>query len=264
MSLSPTNLKTILLAGGLGTRLAEETAVVPKPMIEIGGRPMLWHIMSLYAAQGFSEFLVALGHKGQVIKDYFLNFRAQNADVTVKLGTGEAKIHDAVHPDWTVHLVDTGAATQTGGRIRRLERWLGPDETFMLTYGDGLADVDLRALFSFHRSHGKLATVTAVRPPGRFGSLSIDGDRVAAFAEKPQAGEGWINGGFFVLERKVLDLIAGDDTLFELEPLETLAARGELMAFRHEGFWQPMDTLRDKRYLEEQWGSGRAPWKLWK
>ena len=260
---SATKLKTILLAGGLGTRLAEETAVIPKPMVEIGGHPMLWHIMNVYAAQGFSEFLVALGHKGQVIKDYFLNFRTQNADLTVKLATGEAMIHEATHPDWTVHLVDTGASTQTGGRVRRLARWVAADETFMLTYGDGLANVDLQALLAFHRAHGKLATVTAVRPPGRFGSLAIDGDRVSTFAEKPQAGEGWINGGFFVLERAVLDLIAGDDTLFELEPLETLAARGQLMAFRHEGFWQPMDTLRDKRYLEEQWSSGRAPWKVW-
>jgi glucose-1-phosphate cytidylyltransferase len=254
-------MKTILLAGGLGTRLAEETATVPKPMVEIGGRPILWHIMSLYARQGFREFLVALGYKGEVVKDYFLNFYARNADVTVKLAKGETTVHDASHPDWTVHLVDTGAETQTGGRIKRMARWLAKDETFMLTYGDGVADIDLNALLEFHRSHGKLATVTAVRPPGRFGSLHVEDGRVVAYAEKPQSGEGWINGGFFVLERAVLETIAGDGTLWELEPLETLAARGELMAYRHGGFWQPMDTLRDKRYLEELWHTGRAPWK---
>jgi len=256
-------MRTVILAGGLGTRLAEETTVIPKPMVEIGGRPILWHIMQLFAVQGHSEFLVTLGYKGEVVKDYFLSFRARNADVSLKLATGEVNVHDAAYPSWTVHLVDTGGATQTGGRIKRLAPWLDPDETFMLTYGDGVADVDLKALLAFHHAHGKLATVTAVRPPGRFGSLALSGDRVSAFAEKPQTGEGWINGGFFVLERAVLDLIAGDDTLWELEPLETLAARGELMAFRHEGFWQPMDTLRDKRYLEELWASGKAPWKIW-
>ena len=256
-------MRTILLAGGLGTRLAEETSVIPKPMVEIGGRPILWHIMQLYGFHGFSEFIVTLGYKGEVVKDYFLNFRARNADVSVKLATGEVKVHDATHPDWTVHLIDTGASTQTGGRMKRVSGLLVPDQTFMLTYGDGLADVDLNALLAFHRAHGKLATVTAVRPPGRFGSISLAGDRVSSFAEKPQVGEGWINGGFFVLEPPVLDLIAGDETLWELEPLETLAGRGELMAFRHEGFWQPMDTLRDKRYLEKLWESGHAPWKLW-
>ena len=256
-------MRTVILAGGLGTRLAEETTIIPKPMVEIGGRPILWHIMQLFASQGHAEFLVALGYKGEVVKDYFLSFRARNSDVSMKLATGEISVHDAAHPDWTVHLVDTGAATQTGGRIKRLAGWLEPEETFMLTYGDGVADIDLETLLAFHRAHGKLATVTAVRPPGRFGSLSLAGDRVMAFAEKPQTGEGWINGGFFVLERAVLDLIAGDVTLWELEPLETLAANGELMAFRHEGFWQPMDTLRDKRYLEEMWQSGRAPWKVW-
>lgn len=256
-------MKTVLLAGGLGTRIAEETATIPKPMVEIGGRPILWHLMQLYGAQGFAEFIVALGYKGEVVKDYFLNFRARSADVTVRLASGEAVVHETTHPDWTVHLADTGASTQTGGRMRRVARWLPDGETFMMTYGDGLGNVDLGALLAFHRSHGRLATVTAVRPPGRFGSIQLDGDRVTIFAEKPQAGEGWINGGFFVLERAVLDLIAGDDTLWELEPLETLAARGELMAFRHEGFWQPMDTLRDKRYLEELWASGKAPWKIW-
>jgi glucose-1-phosphate cytidylyltransferase len=256
-------LKTVLLAGGLGTRLAEETVSIPKPMVEIGGRPILWHIMSIYAAQGFSDFVVAVGYKGEVVKDYFINFTARSSDITVRVATGEVKVHEASRPDWTVHLVDTGPTTQTGGRIRRVARWLDPGGTFMLTYGDGVADVDLRALLAFHRSHGRLATVTAVRPPGRFGSLEMEGDRVRAFAEKPQAGEGWINGGFFVLEPGALETIAGDETLWELEPLETLAARGDLMAYRHEGFWQPMDTLRDKRYLEELWHSGKAPWKVW-
>jgi glucose-1-phosphate cytidylyltransferase len=257
-------MKTILLAGGLGTRLAEETAQIPKPMVEIGGRPMLWHIMSIYAAHGLNEFIVALGYKGEVVKDYFLNFHARNADLTVRLGHGEQTVHTAVQPDWTIHLVDTGTGTQTGGRLRRLRPWLGDDRTFLMTYGDGVADIDIRALIGFHRSHGRLATVAAVRPPARFGGLRIDGDHVTAFSEKAQSTEGWINGGFFVLERPVLDLIAGDETLWELEPLETLAAQGELMAFRHQGFWQPMDTLRDKRHLEELWASGRAPWKVWK
>jgi glucose-1-phosphate cytidylyltransferase len=256
-------MKTILLAGGLGTRLSEETATIPKPMVEIGGRPILWHIMNLYATQGFLEFVVALGYKGEIVKDYFLDFRARNSDITVRVGSGEVTVHSAPSADFTVHLVDTGQATQTGGRVKRAGVWLGEDRTFFLTYGDGLADIDLGALRDFHRSHGRLATVTAVRPPGRFGSLSLSGDLVTNFTEKPQTGDGWINGGFFVLEREVLDLIAGDETLWEAEPLETLASRGELMAFRHEGFWQAMDTLRDKRHLEELWMTGRAPWKLW-
>lgn len=256
-------MKTVLLAGGLGTRLSEETTVVPKPMIEIGGRPLLWHIMSIYATQGFDEFVVALGYKGELIKDYFLEFRARNSDITVEVGSGNVTLHSPAVADWKVHLVDTGPTTGTGGRVKRAGRWLTGEQTFFLTYGDGVADVDLRALLAFHRAHGKLATVTAVRPPGRFGSLALAGDRVSAFAEKPQTGEGWINGGFFVLERGALDTIAGNETTWELEPLETLARRGELMAFRHEGFWQPMDTLRDKRHLEELWASGRAPWKIW-
>lgn len=255
-------MKAIILAGGTGTRLSEETGPRPKPMLEIGEHPILWHIMQIYAAHGFSEFLVALGYKSEVVKDYFLNFYARNADLTVRLGQGENEIHSASPPDWTVHLVDTGLATQTGGRLKRLSSWIG-NETFQMTYGDGVADVDLTSLVAFHRSHGKLATITAVRPPGRFGALVLDSDRVTAFAEKPQVGEGWINGGFFVLEPEVLDLIGGDDTLWEHEPLSTLAAQGELMAFRHSGFWQPMDTLREKRLLEELWHSGKAPWKCW-
>ena len=257
-------MKVVLLAGGLGTRISEETALRPKPMIEIGGHPILWHIMSLYGVQGFTEFVVALGYKSEVAKDYFLNFRARNADITIDLSKGTTAIHAETGPDWTVHLVDTGLSTQTGGRLKRIAPWLGDDTTFLLTYGDGVADVDLEALVAFHRAHGRLATVTAVHPPARFGSLALDGDRVAAFAEKPQAGEAWINGGFFVLDRKVLDLIDGDATLWELEPLETLAQEGQLMAYKHGGFWQPMDTLRDLRYLEDLWASGKAPWKLWR
>jgi glucose-1-phosphate cytidylyltransferase len=257
-------VKTIILAGGLGTRLSEETIARPKPMVEIGEHPILWHIMSVYAAQGFREFVVALGYKGEVVKDYFLNFHARNADLTVSLATGEKRVHDAPVPDWTVHLADTGALTQTGGRIKRLARWLEDDDAFMLTYGDGLSDVDLAALTTFHRAHGRLATVTAVRPPARFGDVRLEGDRVVSFAEKPQAGEGWINGGFFVLSRRVLQYIEGDATSWEFESLERLAREGQLMAYRHTGFWQPMDTLRDKTHLTELWESGRAPWKLWR
>jgi glucose-1-phosphate cytidylyltransferase len=231
-------------------------------MLEIGEHPILWHIMRIYAAHGFSEFLLALGYKGDVIKDYFLNFYARNADLTVRLGRGENQIHAASPLDWTVHLVDTGLATQTGGRLKRLSSWIG-NETFLMTYGDGVADLDVKSLVAFHRSHGKLATITAVRPPARFGSIILEGDRVAAFAEKSQVGEGWINGGFFVLEPEVFDLIGSDDTIWEMDPLNALTARGELMAFRHTGFWQPMDTLREKRYLEELWSSGKAPWKCW-
>ena len=256
------SMKTVILAGGLGTRLAEETTVVPKPMVEIGGRPILWHILNTYAAYGFREFVVALGYKGEVVKDYFRSFRERNADLTVRLAHGEVTAHDAAHPDWTVHLVDTGAGTATGGRLKRLSRWLADDATFMMTYGDGVADIDVGRLVAFHRAHGRLATITAVRPPARFGGLGLDGDRVTSFAEKTHATEGWINGGFFVLERGVLDLIPGDDTPWESLPVETLAARGELMAYRHDGFWQPMDTLREKRLLEELWASGNAPWKV--
>ncbi len=256
-------MKTVILAGGLGTRLAEETALVPKPMIEIGGRPILWHILNGYAAHGFREFVIALGYKGEVVKDYFRSFHERNADLTIHLARGERSVHGGTHPDWTVHLVDTGLSTATGGRLRRLGSWLGDEPEFMMTYGDGVADLDIAALVAFHRAHGRMATVTAVRPPARFGGLTLDGDRVTAFAEKPHAGEGWINGGFFVLSREVLGLIPSDETAWEHEPLETLAASGELRAFRHDGFWQPMDTLREKKLLEELWASGSAPWKTW-
>lgn len=256
-------MKTIILAGGLGTRLSEETVLKPKPMVEIGGHPMLWHIMNIYAHFGHDAFLVALGCKGDLIKDYFLRFNAMNANLSVDLATGAAKVHEGSPITWKVDLVDTGQETMTGGRIRRLAPWLGQDDEFMMTYGDGVANVDIPALLAFHRSHGRLATVTAVRPPARFGGITFEGDRVAGFAEKPQVGEGWINGGFFVLNRKVLDYIDGDSTLWEKEPLERLTADGQLMAFRHEGYWQPMDTLREKNLLEDLWRAGNAPWKVW-
>jgi glucose-1-phosphate cytidylyltransferase len=256
-------MKTVILAGGLGTRLSEETQVRPKPMVEVGGHPMLWHIMNIYAHQGFQDFVVALGYKGELIKDYFLNFHTRNSDLHIDLARGQAEVHrGSTGVPWRVDLIDTGLATQTGGRLKRLAAWLDED-LFMLTYGDGVADVDLKALLNFHQSHGKLATVTAVRPPARFGGLALDGDAVLRFTEKPQAGDGWINGGFFVLDRRVLDYIEGDATLWERDPLERLADQGQLRAYRHEGFWQPMDTIRERNLLEELWTSGEAPWKMW-
>jgi glucose-1-phosphate cytidylyltransferase len=256
-------MKAIILAGGLGSRLSEETVLKPKPMVEIGGKPILWHIMNIYAAYGVDEFIIALGYRGEVVKEYFLNFYSLNNNISFDLASGQTKVHEGNQPRWRVHLVDTGATTQTGGRVKRLAKWLGDDRTFMLTYGDGVADVDVRALAKFHESHGKLATVTTVRPPARFGGIVFEGDRVAQFTEKPQVGEGWINGGFFVLDRQVLDYIDGDATLWEREPLERLSRDGQLMAFRHEGFFQPMDTLREKRLLEDLWSAGKAPWKVW-
>ena len=231
-------------------------------MVTIGGYPIIWHIMRTYAHFGFKEFVVALGYRGDIIKDYFLDHRFLTSDLTVKIASGEVVIHGGDRPEWTVHLIDTGLDTATGGRVKRLSQWLG-EETFMLTYGDGLADIDLAALVEYHRSHGRLATVTAVRPPARFGGLEFEGDRVKRFSEKPQIGEGWINGGFFVLEPKVLDNIADDSTSWEHEPLEKLAADGQLVAFRHDSFWQPMDTLREVRILEALWADGRPPWKVW-
>ena len=254
-------MKTVILAGGMGTRLAEETDVTPKPMVEIGGSPILWHIMKLYATAGFSEFLVALGYRSEVIKRYFLNYYHLRNDLTIG-GDGRVEVHDGDRDDWLIHLIDTGIETQTGGRIKRLADHLR-DETFMLTYGDGLADMRCGDLLEFHRAHGKLATVTAVRPPARFGGLVFNGDLVSEFTEKPQIGEGWINGGFFVLEPGVLDYIDGDETIWERDPLERLAEAGELVAYKHDGFWQPMDTLRDVRFLQGLWQSGSVPWKLW-
>lgn len=255
-------MKTVFLAGGLGTRLSEKTSTIPKPMVEIGGKPIIWHIMNIYAAHGFKDFALALGYKAEVVKEYFLNFHALNNPLTIDLKTGKTTIHTVNKMDWTIQLVDTGDKTDTGGRVKRMQSWVG-NETFMLTYGDGLADVNVRELVAFHKSHGKLATVTAVRPPARFGSLSFDGDKVTDFAEKPQTGEGWINGGFFVLEPEVFNYIEGDSTIWERGPLETLANEGQLMSFKHEGFWRPMDTLRDQRLLESLWNEGSAPWKIW-
>jgi glucose-1-phosphate cytidylyltransferase len=254
-------MKTVILCGGLGTRLSEETQVRPKPMVEIGGRPILWHIMKMYERHGYIDFLLALGHKGEFIKDYFLNYHARQSDVTVSLKDGEVTYSNPTAEDWRVSMIDTGANTMTGGRLLRLRRLLENHGTFMLTYGDGVSNVDIHKLVEFHRSHGRIATVTAVRPPVRFGELSLDGQRVMDFQEKPQAGEGWINGGFFVFEPAVFNLIAGDSIMLEREPLEQLALDGELMAYHHEGYWQCMDTLRDRHALEDLWASGRAPWK---
>jgi glucose-1-phosphate cytidylyltransferase len=255
-------MKVAILAGGLGTRLAEETTLRPKPMVEIGGRPILWHIMNIYAAHGFDDFVVACGYRGEVIKDYFRHLYFQSADLMINLMDGSYKALNAQGPAWKVAVVDTGQETMTGGRLLRLRKWLG-NEPFMVTYGDGVGDVDIGALLAFHRSHGRLATVTAVRPPARFGGLVFDGDRVVEFSEKPQAAEGWINGGFFVFEPGVLDYLDDDRTILERSPLERLAQDGELVAFRHDGFWQPMDTLRERQLLESLWQSGNAPWKVW-
>jgi len=256
------DMKTVILAGGAGTRLAEETDTRPKPMVEIGGRPILWHLMKQYAHYGLKEFVVALGYKGEVIKRYFLDYADLNGSLTLSIKERRVERHECHPEDWTISLMDTGIHTITGGRLKRLQQILCTG-TFMMTYGDGLSDVDLGKLLQFHRSHGKLATITAVRPPARFGALEFDGDRVVRFTEKPQLGEGWINGGFFVLEPDVLDFIEGDATHWEREPLERLARDGQLMAYRHESFWQCMDTLRDVRLLESLWAGGRAPWKVW-
>jgi glucose-1-phosphate cytidylyltransferase len=254
-------MKVVILAGGLGTRLAEETELKPKPMVEIGGQPILWHIMMHYAHYDFKNFIIALGYKGTVIKKYMVDYSALNSDLTVNMGTGQTTMHDGYRPDWVVDLVDTGLGTMTGGRVKRLAKHL--NETFMMTYGDGVSNIDLCELLRFHRSHGKLATLTAVRPVARFGQLMLDGDVVADFTEKPQTMEGWINGGFFVLEPEVLDYIDGDMTFWERDPLERLADDGQLMAYRHDQFWQCMDTLRDKLTLEKLWDGGTPPWKVW-
>jgi len=251
-----------ILAGGVGSRLAEETEARPKPMVEIGGRPILWHIMRYYAEFGFDDFVVGLGYKGDYIKRWFFDYSQLSTDLKFRTGTGAVEPHGAPPPDWSVDLIDTGLHTNTGGRIKRLQPHLG-DDTFMLTWGDGVSTVDLHALLDFHRSHGKYATLTAVRPQARFGHLELDGERIVEFSEKPQTGEGWINGAFFVLEPEVFDYIDGDETQFELEPLERLAADGQLMAYRHRDFWACMDTLRDKVRLEKLWDSDTAPWKVW-
>ena len=255
-------MKVVILAGGLGTRLSEETELRPKPMVDIGERPILWHIMKSYATQGFKEFFVALGYKGEVIKRYFLDYHGMSKSVTIDVATGRASFHESEVDDWKVHLMDTGLKTSTGGRVKRLQPWL-EDGTFMLTYGDGVSDVDMNQLLAFHRKHGKIATLTAVRPPARFGALNFDGDMVTEFMEKPQIGEGWINGGFMCLEPRIFSYMKDDDDSLEAEVLTRLAKDRELVAFRHDRFWQSMDTLRDVRLLESLWQSGRAPWRNW-
>jgi glucose-1-phosphate cytidylyltransferase len=254
-------MKVVILAGGFGTRLSELTESIPKPMVAVGGRPILWHIMRIYAHFGHKDFFLALGYKASLIKEYFLNYRSLNADLTVDLATGSVSSHQTDDADWKVTLVDTGLSSMTGGRIKRLQPFIG-DQTFMLTYGDGVSDIDLDALLEFHRSHGKMVTVTAVHPGARFGELVIDSDRVNSFAEKPQMQHGWINGGYFVIEPEFFELLDGDSTVLEREPLEIAAQMGELMAFRHEGFWQCMDTKRDRDLLEELWLSGEAQWSV--
>lgn len=257
--------KVVILAGGLGTRLGEETSIKPKPMVEIGGKPILWHIMKIYSAYGFNEFIICLGYKGYVIKEYFSNYFLHNANVTFNMKTNSVKIHSNESEPWLVSLVETGDTTNTGGRIKRIEPFLGDDTNFCLTYGDGLSDVNVGELLDFHTKHGKLATVTAVQPPGRFGSLKLgSASQVEAFQEKPRGESGWINGGFFVLNRKILNFIEDDSTVWENEPLQKLSTEKQLMAFPHSGFWQPMDTLREKLQLEALWSSGEAPWKKWK
>ena len=255
-------MKAVILAGGLGTRLSEETIVRPKPMVEIGGRPVLWHIMKIYSAHGINDFIICCGYKGYMIKEYFANYFLHTSDVTFDLRHNRMEVHERHAEPWRVTLVDTGEQTMTGGRLRRVRDYLG-NEDFCFTYGDGVGDVDISRLIAFHRQQGASATLTATQPPGRFGALNLHGDRITAFQEKPQGDGGWINGGFFVLSPRVIDYIEGDDTHWEREPMERLAQEGQLSAFLHGGFWKPMDTLRDKMQLEELWDSGKAPWKVW-
>jgi glucose-1-phosphate cytidylyltransferase len=255
-------MKVVILAGGLGTRLAEETVVRPKPMVEIGGRPILWHIMQMYACHGITDFIVCLGYRGYMIKEYFANYFLHSSDVTIDLTKNSIEVHQSQSMPWRITLVDTGDTTQTGGRLRRIAPYLG-NETFCMTYGDGLSDHDISATIRFHMDHGCLATVTAIQPPGRWGLLNSEGDSVTGFLEKPRGDGGWINGGFFVLSPRVLERISDDSTVWEREPMISLAAEGELKCFRHNGFWQAMDTLRDKALLDELWRDGSAPWKKW-
>jgi len=254
-------MKVILLAGGFGTRLSEYTEAIPKPMVTVGGRPILWHIMRTYARFGHKDFYLALGYRAEVVKEYFLHYRSLNADFTVDLATGSITSHQVDAADWRVTLVDTGLESMTGGRVKRMQRFIG-NEPFMLTYGDGVADIDLERLLAFHRSHGKMVTVTAVHPGARFGELRVEGEQVASFQEKPQMEQGWINGGYFVVQPEFFDLINGDKAVLEREPLEQAARMGELMAYRHERFWQCMDTKRDRDLLEELWQGGKAPWQV--
>ncbi len=256
-------MKTVILAGGLGSRLGEETGSRPKPMVEVGGMPILWHIMKIYSAAGLNDFVICLGYKGYVIKEYFANYFLHSADVTIDMVNNSMDIHHARSEPWRITLVETGPLTMTGGRLKAIRPYLTEGEPFCFTYGDGVADIDVADLVAFHKGHGNRATITAVAPPGRFGALEFEGDHVMSFREKPAGDGGLINGGFFVADPSVLDLIDGPETVWEQTPLETLARGGELVAYRHDGFWQPMDTLRDKQHLEELWEGGSAPWKRW-
>ncbi|MEC4590376.1 MULTISPECIES: glucose-1-phosphate cytidylyltransferase [Nitrospirillum] len=257
-------MKVVILAGGMGTRISEESHLRPKPMVEIGGRPILWHIMKIYSAYGFHDFIICLGFRGYVIKEYFSNYFLHMADVTFDMARNHMEVHRETAEPWRVTLVDTGATTNTGGRLKRVQEYVKDEPYFAMTYGDGVSDIDIAALAAFHTSHGKLATITAVRPPSRFGVLDIDGEnQVRSFREKPANEIGWVNGGFFLLSPQVINLIDGDTSVWEHEPLEALAEQRQLNAFHHEGFWQPMDTLRDKNFLEDRWASGKAEWKVW-
>jgi glucose-1-phosphate cytidylyltransferase len=256
-------VKAVILAGGIGTRISEETAIKPKPMVEIGNKPILWHIMKIYSAHDVNEFVICLGYKGYLIKEYFANYFLHTSDVTFDMQNNNMQVHHAHTEPWKVTLVDTGEQTQTGGRLRHVREYLKGEHAFCFTYGDGVGDIDISKQLQFHHDHGKLATLTAVQPPGRFGSVVLDGSTVTDFVEKPRGDGAWINGGFFVLSPKVLDCIDGPATVWEKQPLQTLARQGELMAYQHPGFWQPMDTLRDKNHLEDLWSSGKAPWKTW-
>jgi glucose-1-phosphate cytidylyltransferase len=255
-------MKVVILAGGFGTRLSEETDIKPKPMVEIGGKPILWHIMKIYSHYGFNNFVICLGYKGYVIKEYFANYFLHMSDVTIDLKNNKMEIHNVKAESWKVTLVDTGLNTMTGGRIKKIQSYIG-NETFMLTYGDGVGNINIKELLDFHKKHGKYATLTAVQPSGRFGALDLNDSEIKAFKEKPKGDGAWINGGFFVLEHQIFDYIEGDETIWEREPLENLAKDGQLMAYKHKGFWKPMDTLRDKRELEALWQSGNPPWKVW-
>jgi len=258
-------MKAVILAGGLGSRLSEETTLRPKPMVEVGGKPILWHIMKIYACHGITEFIIALGYKAEFVKDYFLSFYAINNDLTIDLGSGATTIHkNGDQTNWKVHLVDTGLHTQTGGRLKRLRHWLGENETFLFTYGDGVTDLDIRSLLEFHQRHGKLATVTTVRSPARFGRIAFDGDDITEFYEKPETGEGWINGGYFVLNSRAIDYIDGEETIWERDPIVRLAQDRQLIGYRHHGFWSCMDTLKEKHLLDDLWNTGKAPWKIWR
>jgi len=256
-------MKAVILAGGFGTRISEETNIKPKPMVEVGGKPILWHIMKIYSAHGINDFIICCGYKGYVIKEYFANYFLHMSDVTFDMACNEMQVHQQHVEPWKVTLVDTGDATMTGGRLKRVEPYIKEEEAFCFTYGDGVADIDITAQLSFHKEHGRLATITAVQPPGRFGALELDGKKVTGFKEKPSGDGGLINGGFFVLSPKCLDLIESDEISWEDEPLTTIADSGELMAFSHGGFWLPMDTVRDNNVLENLWVSGKAPWKVW-